>query len=124
MIKRRSRKERRDVRHQRIRKKASVSLATPRLSVFKSSNHIYAQIIDDVAERTLVAASSLTPKVKEVIKQDNKNKVDVAKIVGKYIGELSLSRGIKEIRFDRGGYRYHGRVKSLADAAREAGLEF
>ena len=124
MIKQRSRKEKRDVRHLRVRRKAFASLGTPRLTVFKSSKHIYAQVIDDVAERTLVAASSLTPKVREILKQDHKKKIEVAKIVGKYIGELSLSKGIKMVRFDRGGYPYHGRVKSLAEGAREAGLEF
>jgi large subunit ribosomal protein L18 len=124
MIKQRSRKERRDVRHIRVKRKALASLGTPRLTVFKSSKHIYAQVIDDVAEQTLVAASSLTPKVREILKQDHKKKIEVAKIVGKYIGELSLSKGIKTVRFDRGGYPYHGRVKSLADGAREAGLKF
>jgi large subunit ribosomal protein L18 len=124
MIKQRSRKEKRDVRHIRVKRKASASLGTPRLTVFKSSKHIYAQVIDDVVEQTLVAASSLTPKVREILKQDHKKKIEVAKIVGKYIGELSLSRSIKTVRFDRGGYPYHGRVKSLADGAREAGLKF
>jgi large subunit ribosomal protein L18 len=124
MIKLRSRKEMRDVRHLRVKRKTFTSLGTPRLTVFKSSKHIYAQVIDDVAEHTLVAASSLTPKVREILKQDPKKKIEVAKIVGKYIGELSLSKGISKVRFDRGGYPYHGRVKSLAEGAREAGLEF
>lgn len=92
--------------------------------MFKSSRHIYAQIIDDVNGQTLVAASSVTPKVREILNQERKKRVEIAKIVGQYIGQLSLSNGIKKIYFDRGGYPYHGRIKSLAEGAREAGLEF
>ena len=124
MIKRTSRKEKNEIRHKRSRRKGVRFSQVPRLSVFKSSKHIYAQIIDDVNGHTVVAASSLTPKVKEILNQDRKKKVEIAKIVGQYIGELSLSKGIKKIYFDRGGYPYHGRVKSLAEGTREAGLEF
>lgn len=124
MIKRVSRKEKTSVRHRRSRRKGLRFSQVPRLSVFKSSKHIYAQIIDDVKGHTLVAASSVTPKVREILNQERKNKVEIAKIVGQYIGELSLSDGIKKIYFDRGGYPYHGRIKSLAEGAREAGLEF
>jgi len=124
MIKKKSRKEKRDIRHKRSSDKLRMTSRLPRLSVFKSSKHIYAQVIDDIEERTLVAASSLTPRVREILKQDKKKRVEIAKIVGKYIGELSTSKGIKKICFDRGGYPYHGRIKSLAEGAREAGLEF
>lgn len=96
----------------------------PRLSVFKSSRHIYAQIINDQESHTLVAASSLTPKVNELISSDIKKKVDISAVVGKYFGELALSKGIKKVCFDRGGYPYHGRIKSFADAARGAGIQF
>ena len=119
-----SRKSRKNLRHKRVRKLINGSAQRPRLSVFKSSKHIYAQIIDDSAMNTLVSASSLTPKVIEGMKGDNKGKTDTANAVGKYLGELALAKGIKEVSFDRGGYPFHGRVKSLADGAREAGLKF
>jgi large subunit ribosomal protein L18 len=121
---RNSRKAKKDLRHKRVRKKLRGQADRPRLSVFKSSKNIYAQIIDDVNGATLVSASTLTPKVKEIAGGENKKKLDAAKIVGTYIGELAVSMGIKKVSFDRGGYPFHGRVKSLADAAREAGLEF
>lgn len=124
MIRQVSRKEKRGIRHIRSRRKALKFSRVPRLSVFKSSRHIYAQIIDDVNGQTLVAASSVTPKVREILNQERKKRVEIAKIVGHYIGQLSLSNGIKKIYFDRGGYPYHGRIKSLAEGAREAGLEF
>ncbi|HSE83157.1 MAG TPA: 50S ribosomal protein L18 [Thermodesulfobacteriota bacterium] len=123
MIKRQIRKEKRDIRHQRIRRKLEGTPNAPRLSVFKSLKHIYAQIIDDTKEHTIVAVSSLTPEIREKVQQA-KNKVEVAKIVGNRMGELALSNVIKKVRFDRGGYAYHGRVKALAEGAREAGLEF
>lgn len=122
--KRSSSKEKRNIRHERLRKTLSGNSSAPRLSVFKSSSHIYAQIIDDERGHTIVAASTLTPKIEEILGGDKKKKVETAKIVGKYLGELAISNGIKKVRFDRGGYKYHGRVKSLADGAREAGLEF
>lgn len=123
-MKKASRKIKKDLRHSRVRRKISGNLERPRLCVFKSSRHFYAQIIDDVAANTLVSASSLTPKVKESLGEENIKKVEAAKIVGKYLGELALSKGIKQVSFDRGGYPYHGRIKAFADAAREAGLEF
>jgi large subunit ribosomal protein L18 len=123
LIKRKSRKDQRQIRHLRIKKRLKGSLAVPRLCVFKSSRHIYGQIIDDSRGQTVVAASSLTPKVREMIK-DKKKKVEVSAIVGKYIGELAISKNIRTVRFDRGGYPFHGRIKSFADAAREAGLLF
>ena len=123
-MKRASRKSKRDVRHVRVRRKLSGTPDRPRLVVFKSSKHMYAQIIDDLKAHTLLSASSLTPKVKEMLGQEKSNKTDSAKIIGKYIGELSVSMGIKEVCFDRGGYPYHGRIKAFADGAREAGLVF
>lgn len=124
MIKRTSRKSKKDLRHKRVRKKVKGSEARPRLSVFKSARHIYAQIIDDSNGKTLASASTLTPKVKEQLQGESQKKLDAAKAVGKHVAELLLSEKIKEVSFDRGGYPYHGRVKALADAAREAGLKF
>jgi large subunit ribosomal protein L18 len=121
--KRKSRKDQRQIRHKRIKKRLTGSLAVPTLCVFKSSRHIYGQIIDDSRGETLVAASSLTPKVREMIKDKNK-KVEVSAIVGKYIGQLAVGKNIKTVCFDRGGYPFHGRIKSFAEAAREAGLLF
>lgn len=119
-----SRKSRRNLRHKRVRKQVNGSSSRPRLSVFKSSRHIYAQIIDDNNMTTLVSASSLTPKVKEMLAEDSSGKIGIADAVGKYLGELALAKGVKEVSFDRGGYTFHGRVKSLAEGAREAGLVF
>jgi large subunit ribosomal protein L18 len=123
LIKRKSRKDQRQIRHERIKKRLKGSLVVPRLCVFKSSRHIYGQIIDDSRGQTVVAASSLTPEVREMIK-DLKKKVEVSAIVGKYIGQLAVSKNIKRVCFDRGGYPFHGRIKSFAEAAREAGLSF
>jgi large subunit ribosomal protein L18 len=108
-------------RHKRVRKKVSGDPERPRLNVYRSLNHIYAQIIDDTSQRTLVSASSLEKDLRGQIKGGN---VEGAKVVGRLIAERALSAGIEAVRFDRGGYKYHGRVKSLADAAREAGLKF
>jgi len=109
--------ERREKRtRQRVRKAAGIR---PRLSVFRSSKHIYAQIIDDKRGFTLVAASSLD----EALKSKGSNK-EAAGAVGKLLAERALKAGLKEVVFDRGGYLYHGRVKALADAAREGGLSF
>jgi len=123
-MKRTSRKSKRDVRHVRVRRKLSGTADKPRLTVFKSAKHIYAQIIDDLKAHTLVSASSLTPKVRDMLGQEKSKKTDSAKIIGKYIGELSVSMGIKEVCFDRGGYPFHGRIKAFAEGAREAGLVF
>lgn len=103
----------------RLRQKAG---DTPRLSVFRSAQHIYAQVIDDVKGITVAAASTLDKDIKSKIKSSS-NK-DAAAEVGKLVAERAVDAGIKEVVFDKGGYRYHGRVKSLADAAREAGLAF
>ena len=103
-------------RHERVRKHVAGSAAKPRLVVFRSLSHIYAQVIDDRAGRTLAAASDLdAAKAK---------KSERAKVVGKSVAERAKAAGVDEVVFDRGGYRYHGRVKALADGAREAGLRF
>ncbi len=113
-------------RKRRVRKKIFGTPERPRLSVFRSCKHIYAQIIDDVSGRTLVAASSLTPQIREKVAELKKEggKTAVAKAVGELIGKRALEAGIKKVVFDRGGYKYHGRVKALAEGARAAGLEF
>lgn len=102
----------------RIRSKISGSSTKPRLSVFRSNNGIYAQLIDDLAGNTLVSASSTD------LKDFTGNKVDASKNVGQKLAEKAISNGISEVVFDRGGYLYHGRVKALADGAREGGLKF
>jgi len=107
--------------HTRIRKKVQGSTARPRLSVYRSLNHIYVQVIDDLKGTTLVAANSAEGKKGE--KKTGGN-LAAAKTLGKVIAERAQAQGIKQVVFDRGGYIYHGRVKALADAAREAGLQF
>jgi large subunit ribosomal protein L18 len=94
----------------------------PRLAVFRSNKHIYAQIVDDAQGTTLTAASSLDAETKKGVK--NGSNIDAAKAVGKMIAKRAIEKGISAVLFDRGGYIYHGRVKALADAAREAGLQF
>jgi len=122
VIKREDRKQLRLVRHRRIRKRISGTPERPRLSVYRSEKHIYAQIIDDVAGRTIVAASTVEKELREKL-QKTWN-VAAAKEVGKLIAERAIAKGVKEVVFDRGGFKYHGRIKALADAAREAGLKF
>jgi len=109
-------------RKKRIRKKIAGTPQRPRLSVFRSARHIYAQIIDDLEGRTLMAASTVDTQAKEAPKFENK--VAAAKFVGKQIGKRALEKGIKEVVFDRNGFLYHGRIKSLSEGAREAGLIF
>ncbi len=109
-------------RKKRIRKNISGSQDRPRMSVFRSAKHIYAQIIDDTKGVTLVAASTLDPEYKDAPVDGKKQ--DVAKAVGNLIGKRALDKGIKKVVFDRNGFLYHGRVKALSDGAREAGLEF
>ncbi|OAG27226.1 50S ribosomal protein L18 [Thermodesulfatator autotrophicus] len=113
-------------RKRRVRKKIFGTPERPRLSVFRSCKHIYAQIIDDVHGKTLVAASSLTPAIREKVLEAKKEggKTAVAKVVGEFLGQRAVEAGIKKVVFDRGGYKYHGRVKALADGARAGGLEF
>lgn len=110
------------IRHRRLRRHLSGTAGRPRLSVFRSLNHIYAQVIDDEHGHTLAAASTIDPDARG--QAQGKNKTEAAKVVGRLIAERAQSAGVKQVVFDRGGYRYHGRVKALADAAREAGLEF
>ena len=119
MIRKIEKKEIRNRIHQRIRRKLSGTEERPRLAVFRSVAHIYAQVIDDVEGRTLASASS--------VDKDGKTKggnVAAAKAIGKLVAERAKEKGVKQVVFDRGGYQYHGRIKALADAAREAGLEF
>ncbi len=116
------RNEMRIKRKRRIRKKVRGTTERPRLSVFRSAKHIYAQLIDDTCGVTLVSASTME---KSFVRPDElKGKVAAAKQVGKLIGERAASKGIKKIVFDRNGFLYHGRVKAVAEGAREAGLEF
>lgn len=115
-------REARQRRHRRIRMRISGTNEVPRLNVFRSVDHIYAQIIDDVAGRTLVSASTLDKQL--VSDLGGKNKKDQSTVVGKAVAERAQAAGIKRVVFDRGGYLYHGRVKALADGAREGGLEF
>ncbi len=115
-----SKRAARDKRHQRIRLTLSGRTDRPRLAVFRSLNQIYAQVIDDSAGRTLASASSLESGVKST----SGNKTDHAKAVGRLLAQRAKDAGVKQVVFDRAGYRYHGRVRALADAAREAGLDF
>jgi large subunit ribosomal protein L18 len=117
-----SRKDARDRRHHRVRAKVSGTAAAPRLAVFRSLNHIYAQVIDDVKGHTLVAASTLDAEVKGEV--DGKNKTSRSELVGSLVAKRALGQGISQVAFDRGGNKYHGRVKALADAARKEGLKF
>ena len=119
MIKKPKKNEIRSRIHKRIRRKLSGTAARPRLAVFRSVAHIYAQVIDDVAGATVVSASTVDKGGKT-----NGGNVAAAKAIGKLVAERAKEKCIKSVVFDRGGYQYHGRVKALADAAREAGLEF
>ena len=109
-------------RKQRIRKSITGNKERPRLSVFRSSKNIYAQIIDDSISCTLVSASTLDMEFKEKAVQGKK--VDVAKVIGSLVGKRALEKGITKVVFDRNGFLYHGRIKALSDGAREAGLHF
>ena len=115
-----SKQERRDRLRFRIRKTVSGTEQRPRLAVFRSNKEIYAQLIDDVSGNTITAASS---RDKDIV-ASNINKVEAAKLVGKSIAERAVKAGVETVSFDRGGYLYHGRVKSLAEGAREGGLKF
>ena len=122
MIRKPSRQKAREKRHYRLRNTLSGTPAKPRLAVFRSNRHMYAQIIDDVAGNTLLCASTMDKSIAESLKYTSN--VDAAKAVGKAIGERALAAGISTVVFDRGGHIYHGKVQALADAAREAGLQF
>jgi large subunit ribosomal protein L18 len=109
-------------RHRRVRKKTVGTVERPRLNVFRSLKHIYAQVIDDDKGHTLAAASTLDPELRG--KLNGITKTEQAKLVGELLAERALARGVKQVVFDRGGYKYHGRVKALAEGSRGAGLEF
>ena len=110
------------IRHRRVRQKVAGTISRPRLCVFRSLNHIHAQLIDDSMGQTLVSMSTLDSQVRS--KTDGMGKSKKAEIVGALLAEKALNKGVKQVVFDRGGYKYHGRVKALAEAARKAGLEF
>lgn len=122
MITKKDKNADRIIRHARVRKKVSGTAARPRLCVYRSTNHIYAQVIDDVKGNTLCAASTVEKDIAAKVAELSKG--DAAKVVGAAIAEKAQALGIKEVVFDRGGYLYTGRVQALADGAREAGLEF
>ncbi|MBM3325988.1 MAG: 50S ribosomal protein L18 [Calditrichaeota bacterium] len=119
-------KHRREQLQRRKRRNLKKTLGTnerPRLVVYRSNKHIYAQIVNDVLNRTLAGCSSLTPALRDQAKE-MKGNIEIGKLVGKYIAAIALAKGIKNVNFDRNGRRYHGRVKAVADGAREAGLSF
>jgi len=110
------------IRHRRVRQKVTGTTSRPRLCVFRSLNHIHAQLVDDSKGQTLVSMSTLDPQIRSKIDEMGKSKK--AEIAGTLLAEEALNKGIKQVVFDRGGYEYHGRVKALAEAARKAGLKF
>ncbi len=122
MVSKKSRSEVRVKKHMKIRNRFSGTTECPRLAVFRSNNHMYAQIIDDTVGNTLVSASTLQKEVKAELEKTNN--VDAAAYLGTVIAKKAIEKGIKDVVFDRGGYIYHGKVQALADAAREAGLNF
>ena len=122
MIKKESRSAIRIKKHLRVRNRFSGTAERPRLAVFRSNNHMYAQIIDDTVGNTLVSASTVQKDVKDQLEKTND--VAAAAYLGKVVAQKALDAGIKEVVFDRGGFIYQGKIQALADAAREAGLEF
>ena len=122
MITKEDRNVARQRRHVRVRSRIEGSAERPRLNVFRSNKHIYAQVIDDASGSTLVSASTLDKELGEAI--SNGGSVDAAKKVGELVAKRAMEKGVSAVVFDRGGYLYHGRVQALADAAREAGLKF
>ena len=122
MIKKESRSAIREKKHLRVRNRFSGTAERPRLAVFRSNNHMYAQIIDDTAQKTLVSASTVQKEVKDQLEKTND--VAAAAYLGQVIAKKALDAGIKAVVFDRGGFIYQGKIQALADAAREAGLEF
>ncbi len=122
MMSARTSKAMREIRHKRVRRKIVGTTSRPRLSVFRSLNHIYAQVIDDSTSQTLLSVSTLDSQVRS--KTNGMAKTKRAEIVGTLLAEKALIKGIKQVVFDRGGYEYQGRVKALAEAARKSGLEF
>lgn len=122
MVKKESRQKVRVKKHNRMRNRFSGTAERPRLAVFRSNNHMYAQIIDDTVGNTLVAASTVEKEVKAELKKTND--VEAAAYLGKVIAKRAMDKGITEVVFDRGGFLYHGKIAALAEAAREAGLVF
>ena len=122
MIKSVNKKAQTKKRHQRVRVNLAGTASSPRLAVYRSTKHIYAQLIDDEKHETICSASSIDKDLKE--KLSHGGNIDAAKVVGEAIAKKAIKKGVKECVFDRGGFLYHGRVAALADAAREAGLEF
>lgn len=122
MVSKKSRSEVRVNKHRKLRNRLSGTAECPRLAVFRSNNHMYAQIIDDTVGNTLVSASTLEKEIKAELEKTNN--VDAAAYLGTVIAKRAIEKGIKEVVFDRGGFIYQGKVAALADAAREAGLEF
>ena len=122
MVKKESRSEIRAKKHRRVRNNLAGTAERPRLAVFRSNNHMYAQIIDDTVGNTLVSACTLDKEVKDAVEKTNN--VDAAAQVGTVIAKKALDKGITAVVFDRGGFIYQGKIKALADAAREAGLTF
>ena len=122
MVSKKSRSEVRVKKHERMRNRFAGTAERPRLAVFRSNNHMYAQIIDDTVGKTLVSASTNEPEAKKALEKTNN--VEAAAYVGKVIAERAIEKGIKEVVYDRGGFIYQGKVQALADAAREAGLNF
>lgn len=122
MIKQQNKKLQTRKRHQRVRVNLAGTAAAPRLAVYRSTKHIYAQLINDETHETICSASSIDKDLKE--KLAHGGNIDAAKVVGEAVAKKALKKGVKECVFDRGGFLYHGRVAALADAAREAGLEF
>lgn len=112
----------RKIRHDRVRAKVMGTAERPRLCVFRSLNHIYAQVVDDLSGHTIACASTLDADLKDEL--TGKTKINEAELVGSLVSKRSLSKGISQVIFDRGGYKYHGRVKALAEAARQGGLKF
>ncbi|HBG14156.1 MAG TPA: 50S ribosomal protein L18 [Synergistaceae bacterium] len=121
-MKKRTRNDMRLIRHRRLRKTLSGTAERPRLAVFRSLDHMYAQVIDDTKGHTLAAASTLDKSVRSGL--EGADAFEAARTVGRVIAERAMEKGITQVLFDRGGHMYHGKVKALADAAREAGLKF
>ena len=122
MVSKKSRAEMREKKHMRMRNRFSGTAERPRLAVFRSNNHMYAQIIDDTVGNTLVSASTLEKEIKAELNKTND--IEAAAYIGKVIAKRAMDKGITEVVFDRGGFLYHGKIEALAEAAREAGLVF
>lgn len=122
MITKEDRNRSRQRRHLRVRKNISGTAERPRLNVYRSNKNIYAQVIDDIAGQTLISASTLDSELKDAV--TNGGSVEAAKLVGQLVAKRAMEKGMSSVVFDRGGYLYHGRIQALADAAREAGLQF